>query len=118
MLVYFCDSFQTSQEVEQNPLLFFFQYQVNDIVNCSDSHLASRGVLRHLQPVGGVGELRRSVPGQDGHGGRWSFTSLFIQRLDVQPVLFTGAQGSTCGSDFTGTTSHLEAVVAIWKVGG
>lgn len=80
----------------------------------ADSRLADGFVLRYVQAVGGVGELRRSVPGQDGDRGRRAFTTVSVHRLHPHQVLPAGGQRSTRGPDLTGATVHLEALVSTW----
>lgn len=73
-------------------------------------------VLRHVQAVGGVGELRRPEAGQNGHRRRGASATVSVRRLHPQQVLLAGGQRFPRGPDLAGAPVHLEALLPTWRV--
>lgn len=91
--------------------------QVGLLWTQQNSRLANSRVLRHVQAVGGVGELWRPITSQDGHRGRWALPPAAVRRLDPQHVLLTGGQRSSGGPDLPGAAIHVEAAAPTWSRG-
>lgn len=79
------------------------------------SRMAHSGALRDVDGVGGVGELRGPQTCQYGHWGMRTLPALSVYGLHSQSVLFTRAQRSSCGPDFSQASVHLKTILTAYS---